>query len=105
MPDSGVAGINQIEAGIEKAWEFVAEEVENDFARGCGLPVVVANRRGWIDNDDGETGSRLFESDLLGEPLRAFVVAHHVLQRDRRIFVAGAVLRHADTADSAGIDN
>src|SRR5579875_3913674 len=86
-----------------KAGIFTAQKIEDDLAGWGWLPVMIANRRGWIHNDHGEPGSRLLESNLFGQPLRTLVMADHIGKRDRRGFVAKGVLGHADAADGAGV--
>src|SRR6185437_15676453 len=40
-----------------------------------------------------------------GEPLRALIVAGHILDRHGSILIAISTLRHPDAADRAGIDD
>src|SRR3954464_5315309 len=47
-----VAHIDKVQACINKGRKFLSEEVENDFACRRGPPIVIAYRRGWVDNYD-----------------------------------------------------
>ena len=100
-----IARIDQIQAGIDESGQTVGEKIDNDLAGGRGFPIVVADGSGRVDDDDWQTGAGLFESDLLGKPLGALVVASHIGDGDRAVFVAVLTLRHADTADGAGIND
>ena len=53
----------------------------------------------------GSPCARFLERHLLGKPLRALVVPGHVGDRHRRVLVARLVLRHADAADRAGVND
>ena len=54
---------------------------------GVGLAVVGADGRGGVEDDDLLAVLGGGDGLLLGEKLGALVVAHHVGERDRRVFV------------------
>ena len=49
-----VAHIHQIQAGLKESGHAAAEKIDDDAARGGWLNIVIAHRRGGIDDDNRE---------------------------------------------------
>ena len=79
--------VDEIEAGVHVGGKFAVEEVDEDAACGRGLAVVGADGRRRVEDHDLLAASRGLDRFLLGEKLGALVVADHVGERDRRVFV------------------
>ena len=97
--------IDEIEAGIHVGREFAVEEIDEDAAGGSGLGVVGADGRGGVEDDDLLALLRSGDGLLLGEKLGALVVADHVLDRDRRVFIDDqAIGAEVHGGDAGGVD-
>ncbi len=72
---------------------------------GVGFAVVGADGRGGVENDDLLAVLGGGDGFLLGEKLRTLVVADHVAERDRRVFVDDdAVGAEVHGGDAGGVD-
>ena len=58
MPLSGVAHVDKIQSGVHECRELVIEKVGDDLAGRRGLPIVVADRRGRIDDNHRQARTR-----------------------------------------------
>ena len=79
--------IDEVEAGVDVGGKFSFQEINEDAASGRGLGVVGTDGRGGIENDDLLAVLRRGDSLLLGHELGPLVVAHHVGERNRRVFI------------------
>src|ERR1051325_129334 len=103
MPGRCVAHVDQVQTGLDIRRHSAVEEVYDDLTSGSGLDIALANRRAWIDDYDRQVF--LFvepKGFLLGEELAALIVADHVDERYRGVFVSRrAIRRNAERANSA----
>jgi hypothetical protein len=96
--------IHQVQAGIDVGRKFAVQEIHNDAARWRWLDVIFAYGRGRIHHDNVCPGARCLHHRLLGHELRALVVADHVGEHDRRLFVTQlAIRRESHGRDGAGV--
>src|ERR1700733_624310 len=87
MSASALSYIHQIQAGFDVGGKFAFEEIDNDAACWRRLYILLADWGGWINHNDVHATATGIERELLRHKFGALVVADHVGQRDRRIFV------------------
>ena len=105
-PRRDVGHVDQIEAGVERGEHPPEQVVHDHLARRGGLHFPGADGIRRVDDHDGQPTGGVFVGHALGEELRAFVGADHVVAGDRRRLGAGpAVLGNAERTDARGIDH
>ena len=106
MAGCHVIDIHDIHPGFNIGRHAAFHEIHDDLSRWGRLHIACADRGAWIHDDDRQP--RLCKRDdlLLSQVLRPFVVAGHLIERNRRLFRAEpSAWRNADGADGTAVDD
>src|ERR1700722_9257813 len=81
--------VYQIQSSLDIGGEFALEKVDDDAAGGCGFYILFANWCGRVHYHDVHTTAASVEGELFRYELGTLIVADHVGQRHRGIFIGG----------------
>src|SRR5262249_22177573 len=66
-----IAHVHYVQSGVNEGGHVAIQEVEDDFAGGSWLHVVIADGGGGVHDDHRQVSPTEFQRNLLGQELRA----------------------------------
>src|SRR6185295_1097868 len=106
MAFGAIAHIDQVHPGVDVAEHLASEKIDDDLAGRRRLDIEFPDRSAWIDNYNRQSTGGPTSHFFFSEKLAAFVVANHIVDRYRSVFVCRrAVVIQAETPDRTRIDD